>query len=285
MRKTCLCRALLALSFAWMAYTQTGSGPAPMAIQKLKEDLYLIEGTSNGSGDAGNVTVYLTNEGVILVDDRFDRDYRDIVAKVHAVTAQPIKYIINTHHHGDHTGSNASFLGSAEVVIQANARRHMADTKMPGPPRIVFTKEASVFLGGKEVRAIYCGRGHTDGDIAVYIPAHRAVALGDLLAGTNGVTNPVVDYSSGGSIDAWPATLDQVLQLDLETVIPGHGAVTTKAVLRAHRDKVAAVRDRVRGMVSERKSKEEISQAMISQFDFKPINMRGLDGMMAELRR
>jgi cyclase len=280
-----LCRGLLGFCFLWIAYTQTQSASDPVAIQQLKDDLYVIEGTSNGSGDAGNVTIYVTDEGVILVDDRFDRDYRDILAKVKTVTAQPLKYIVNTHHHGDHTGGNASFLVSTEIVAHANARKHMVDSKMPGPPRLVFTKEASVFLGGKEVRAIYTGRGHTDGDIAVYFPARRTVSLGDLMAGTRGVTNPVVDYSSGGSLDAWPSTLDEVLRLDVDTVIPGHGAVTTKEGLRAHRDKVAAVRDRVRSLVSGHKSKDEISQAMIGEFDFKPINMRGLDGMMSELKR
>src|SRR5207302_3039622 len=139
----------------------------------------------------------------------------------------------------------AQMLPSAEIVIQDNARKHMIATNMPGAPRIAFSKEASVFLGGKEVRAIYNGRGHTDGDVAVYIPALRAVHLGDLMAGTRGVTNPVMDYNSGGSLGAWPATLDGVLKLDIDIVIPGHGAVTNKAGLEAHRNKIEAIRTRV----------------------------------------
>jgi glyoxylase-like metal-dependent hydrolase (beta-lactamase superfamily II) len=281
-------RLFLVFFTVWLAYTQTQPAANGLSMKQLKEDLYVIEGTSNGSGDVGNVAVYLTSEGVILVDDRFDQDYADILAKVKTLTDLPVKYIVNTHHHGDHTGGNAKFFASqnlSEILIHANARKHMVDGKMPGIPRVTFTDEASLFLGGKEVRAIYPGKGHTDGDIAVYFPARKVVCLGDLMAGTNGVTNPVVDYTSGGSLGAWPATLDAVLKLDVDTVIPGHGAVTDKAGLTAHRTKVAAIRERIKTMVTGHNTKEEITQAMLSQFDFKPINMRGLDGMIAELGR
>jgi glyoxylase-like metal-dependent hydrolase (beta-lactamase superfamily II) len=250
----------------------------------LKDDLYVIEGTSNGANDVGNVTIYVTSEGVILVDDRFDQDYADVVAAVKKITALPVRYVINTHHHGDHTGSNARFLPAVEIIAHANARKHMIDGKMPGPPHIVFTSESDVFLGGKEVRVIYNGRGHTDGDVAVYFPAARAVALGDLLAGTRGVTNPVMDYASGGSIRAWPATLDGVLKLDVDIVIPGHGAVTTKDGLIAHRNKVAAILSRAEHLVRENRSKDEISKLLVTEFDYKPINLRSLDGMIAELK-
>jgi glyoxylase-like metal-dependent hydrolase (beta-lactamase superfamily II) len=246
--------------------------------------LYLIEGTSNGSNDAGNVAVYVTAEGVVLVDDRFEQDYRQVIASVKSITGEPIRYIINTHHHGDHTGSNAQLLTSSEIIAHSNARKHMVEGKMPGPPRIVFTKETSVFLGGKEVRAIYYGRGHTDGDIAVYFPSERTVHLGDLMAGTRGVTNPVVDYSSGGHLRDWPATLDGVLQLDVDTVIPGHGAVTGRDGLIAHRNKIAAICDRLSKSVGDGRSREEIGQDMVATFDFKPINLGGLDGMIAEMK-
>jgi glyoxylase-like metal-dependent hydrolase (beta-lactamase superfamily II) len=155
---------------------------------------------------------------------------------------------------------------------------------MPGAPRITFSKEASVFLGGKEVRAIYNGRGHTDGDVAVYIPHDHAVHLGDLMAGTRGVTNPVMDYTSGGSLKSWPATLDGTLKLDIDTVIPGHGAVTDKAGLIAHRDKIATVLKRATALVHANKSKDAISSAMVAEFDFKPINLRALDSLIAELK-
>ncbi|PWU12057.1 MAG: hypothetical protein C5B51_01560 [Terriglobia bacterium] len=275
-----LSAAVLALCWVWTAYTQM----APLSYKQLKEDLWVIEGTSNGSGDAGNIAVLVTSEGVILVDDRFAQDFSEVTAAVRKITPLPVKYVINTHHHGDHTGGNAQMLAGARVLIQANARRHMIQADMPGAPPITFTQEASVFLGGKEVRAVYTGRGHTDGDVTVYIPHDRAVHLGDLMAGTNGVTNPVMDYANGASLKAWPATLDGALQLDPEIVIPGHGAVTDKAGLLAHRNKIAAVLQRAANLVRENKSKDEIGKTMVSEFDFKPINLRPLDGLMAELK-
>lgn len=278
-----LSRAFLVLAVAWIAYTQTSNNSSPeLNVQKFTDNLYVIEGTSNGSGDVGNVAVYVTNEGVILVDDRFAQDYDQIVSAVKRVTSEPIRYVINTHHHGDHTGGNLRFLGSSEIIAHANARKHMMEGKMPGPPRIVFTNETTLFLGGKEVRAIYYGRGHTDGDIAVYFPAERVVHLGDLMAGTRGVSNPTVDYSAGGCLRDWPATLDGILTLDIDTVIPGHGAVTSKDGLIAHRNKVAAIRDQIGEMVHHGRSKDDIGKVMVSTFDFKPINMAGLDGMIAE---
>ncbi len=273
----------LALAGVWTAYTQ--SAPTqPLTFKQLKNDLWVIEGTSTGASDAGNIAVLVTSEGVILVDDRFTQDFPEVMSAVRKITPLPVKYVLNTHHHGDHTGGNAQMLPNAEILIQANARKHMIDTNMPGPPHITFTTEASVFLGGKEVRAIYSGRGHTDGDVVVFIPHDRAVHMGDLMAGTNGVTNPVMDYSSGASLKAWPATLDGALKLDPEIVIPGHGAVTDKAGLQAHRDKIAAVLARATTLVHEDKPMDELGKAMVTEFDFKPINLRPLDGLIAELK-
>lgn len=274
---------VLSVLVAWIAYTQTAP-TQPLTYKQLKDDLWVIDGTSNGASDAGNIAVLITSEGVILVDDRFAQDYTEVMAALHKITSLPVKYVVNTHHHGDHTGGNAQMMPSAQILIQANARKHMVDSKMPGVPNITYSSEASVFLGGKEVRAIYNGRGHTDGDVAVYIPHDRAVHLGDLMAGTRGVTNPVMDYANGASLKAWPATLDGALKLDPEIVIPGHGSVTDKAGLLAHRQKVAAVLERVTHMVHENKSKEDISKAMVAEFDFKPINLRPLDGLIAELK-
>src|SRR5258708_11113266 len=140
---------LLAMLGVWTAYTQ--NPPAqPLGVKQLASDLYLIEGTSNGASDAGNIAVYITGEGIILVDDGFGQDYPKVMAAVKKISSLPVKYIFNTHHHGGHTGSNGKFLPSAEIIIQANARRHMIEKDMPGAPHIAFTQESSVYLGGKE---------------------------------------------------------------------------------------------------------------------------------------
>src|SRR6266581_6053369 len=134
MRKTILVRlsaSVVLLLGAWIAYTQTPQSP-PNKIDKLKDDLYVIV------GNGGNVAAYVTGEGVILIDDKFEPDFNDIVAKVKSVTSQPIRYVLNTHHHGDHTGSNAKLLPAAEVISHVNARKNMIDGKQPGTPRVTF---------------------------------------------------------------------------------------------------------------------------------------------------
>jgi cyclase len=158
------------------------------------------------------------------------------VAQVKSVTSQPVKYILSTHYHADHSGGNAKFLPTAEIISTANARTNIVNhTQQSNPPpvvapaRVTFTEETAVFLGGKEVRARYFGRGHTNGDAIVYFPALRTIHTGDLMAGTT----PLIDYPGGGSVVEWVKTLDAAMKLDFDTVIPGHGAVTTKAGLPA----------------------------------------------------
>ena len=246
----------LFLALAWIAYTQA-QAPPKLNINKIKDDLYEIE------GDGGNEAVYITDEGVILIDDKFDRDHQSIVDLVKSVTNQPIKYVINTHYHQDHSGGNTQFLPTAEIISTAMARTNIVEHKQQGnvqpppvsPARITFTTEADVNLGGKEVRAIYMGRGHTNGDAVIYFPAIRTLHTGDLMAGAS----PLIDYPGGGSVVEWTKTLDNALKLDFDTVIPGHGAVTTKAGLQTYRDNVAKMRDRVTGLIQEGKTQADVA--------------------------
>jgi glyoxylase-like metal-dependent hydrolase (beta-lactamase superfamily II) len=281
MRRTLLLRlsaGLLLLFGSWIAYTQNQNKQPSNKLNKITDDLYEIE------GDGGNVAFYITNEGVILVDDKFEYDYNDIVDKVKSVTNQPIKYVLNTHHHGDHTGSNAKFPPSTEFIAHVNARKNMIDGKMPGPPRVVFTKEEDVFLGGKEVRAIYFGRGHTNGDVMIYFPALRLIHTGDLMAGKS----PLIDYSGGGSLLDWTGTLDEALKLDFDTVIPGHGPVCKKAELLGYRNDIDKLRIRVTGLIRQGTAKEEIAKVMTNEFGWAPNGLqmtRGFEGMLVELKR
>ena len=208
----------------WIAYTQNQGKQAPaLTLNKVKDDLYEIE------GDGGNVAVYVTSEGVILVDDKFAQDAPEILARVKSVSDKPIRYVLNTHQHPDHTGGNQAMLAAnAEIVIQKNARANMVAGKQPGLPHITFSEEAQVFLGGKEVLARYLGRGHTNGDAVIYFPSERVLHTGDLFV-TSGA--PFIDGSAGGSIKEWDKTIEKALQYDFDVVIPGHGAVARKADL------------------------------------------------------
>lgn len=276
--------SLLLLTFAitltggaWLARTQAPQQSAQLTLEKVKDNLYVI------IGDGGNVAVYVTGDGVILVDDKFDRNYTDIMAKVKSVTPQPVKYILNTHQHGDHTGSNEKLLSqNVEIIAQKNARANMAAAKMPGVPRLSFTDETEVFLGGKEVRTRYFGRGHTNGDAMVYFPELKVVHTGDLLV--DGMA-PFIDYTAGGSALDWTGTIDNALKSgwDFETVIPGHGKVTNRAGLVDFRTRFENMRNKVAGMVRDNKSTDEIGKTLISEFGWQ--TTRPPDGIIAELKK
>jgi cyclase len=278
-----LAGAIALLLGSWVAYTQNAP-PAQLKIEKVKDDLYNVI-----SSNSGNVAAYVTGEGVILVDDKFDQDHDQIVAQVKSVTSQPIKYILSTHHHADHSGGNTKFASTVEIISTANARANIVEHKQPNAPpnmvpaQITFTDETAVFLGGKEVRARYYGRGHTNGDAVIYFPALKTIHTGDLMAGTT----PLIDYTGGGSVIEWTKTLDGALKLDFDTVIPGHGAVTNKAGLQTYRNNVEKLRTRAQGLVRQGKSQEEVGKVMMAEFGWGPTSMQmqwSLPGMMTELK-
>jgi glyoxylase-like metal-dependent hydrolase (beta-lactamase superfamily II) len=273
-----LSSALVLSAALWLAYTQTQQAPAQLTLQKVKDDLYVIE------GDGGNVTVYLTDEGVILVDDKFERDHDAIMEKVKSITDKPIRYVLNTHHHGDHTGGNQKMPASVEIIAHANARSNMVKGKMPGLPEITFTGESAVHLGGKEAQMRYYGRGHTNGDVVIYFPALRVLTAGDLF--TKGDNFPqLIDYGGGGSAIEWIPTIDAILNLDFDTVIPGHGPVSAKQDLKNFQATCQSLNQRVRSMVREGKSKDDISKMLAADFHWGQLQMtRGLDGIIQEMR-
>jgi glyoxylase-like metal-dependent hydrolase (beta-lactamase superfamily II) len=264
------------------ALTQQQQAPA-LTIDKVKDGLY------NVVGSGGNVAVLVTNEGVILVDDKFEQNYDAIMERVKSVTNQPVKYVFNTHYHADHSGGNVKFLPTAEIISTRNARTNILEKKQPNTPpslmpaRVVFTEETSVFLGGKEVRARHFGRGHTNGDAVIYFPDLRTVHLGDLMAGTS----PLIDYNGGGSVVEWTKTLDEVLKLDFDTVIPGHGNVTNKAGLQTYRDNVEKLRNRVTGLIREGKSQADVAAVMTTEYGWAANSLQqqwSVPGLMVELK-
>jgi cyclase len=276
---------ILALLIVAVAYTQNqAKQPPQLNLNKIKDDLYEIE------NDGGNVAVYITNEGVILVDDKFDFDHDAIMEKVKSVTNQPIKYVISTHYHADHSGGNGKMYAmGADIISTVNSHNNIAEHKQsnapPGvmPARITFTTEEQVFLGGKQVVARYVGRGHTNGDAVVYFPALKVLHTGDLMAGTN----PLIDYPGGGSLREWAKTLDEAMKFDFDTVIPGHGPVTTKAGLLTYRNNVDKESMLVAGMFKKHKSEEEIGKTMMAEYGWKPdsLNMQwSLPGFKTEYK-
>jgi cyclase len=233
----------------------------------------------------GNTTALVTSEGVILVDDKFEVDVNNVLAQVKTVTNQPVKYVINTHHHGDHSGGNARLQAQGvQAIAHERARQLMVDAGQPGVPTMTFSDKAYVNLGGKSVELYWFGRAHTAGDVFAYFPAQRVLAAGD--AFTFGSATPqLVDYQGGGSAKEWPRTLDGALRLDFDRVVPGHGEVTTKAELRKFRDQADAMQKRVHEMIVAKQTPEQISAVLKSQFNGAQLVFPGLlDGLLVELR-
>jgi len=287
---------LLALTGAWVAYTQTPQGkqapaqtkaPAPFNLIKIADDLYVIDG-----GGAGNVAVYITNEGVIMVDDKFEQHFDEIMANIKKVTSQPVKYILSTHYHADHSGGNTRWSSIAEIISTRNAHDGIVQHKQSNAPdnmipaRVTFTQETDLFLGGKEVRAKYYGRGHTNGDAFVYFPALKVLHTGDMFTSAT----PLIDYPGGGSLVEWTKTLDSVMSdktLDFDTVIPGHGPVSKKADLLTYRNKAADMRTRVQTLIRQGKNQDDVAKFMTAEYSWQPgsLNMQwSLPGMMTELK-
>lgn len=252
---------------------QSFKPPAPLGIERVSGELYLI------SGEGGNVAAFVTGEGVILVDDMFDRNHADLLAAVASVTDEPVAYVINTHQHDDHAGGDFKMLDIAEVVAHENVRANLTDIKQPyyedtpgtpiGLPRVTFADEFAVHLGGKAVRAKHFGRGHTNGDAVVYFPELEAVHTGDLFLARRdegaaaeadrppGV-NIYVDYAQGGSFLEWTETLDGMLELDFDIVIPGHGPVSTRADVVKFRADLETMRDRIAALIRMGATKDQV---------------------------
>jgi len=225
--------------------------------QKVKDNLWAICSQSNDCpiiGAGGNIGVRVTNEGVIIVDDKYEPDFGYIYDAVRNITDQPIKYVINTHNHGDHTGGNVKFGKLAELISHKNARENMVRGNQPGLPRLVFTDQTSIYLGGVEVQARYFGRGHTNGDIVIYFPEVKTIHTGDLI---NETTPFNVDYANGGSATEWPKTFDNIAKLDFDTVIPGHGKIMTRADFENYRQRINTLYQRMTQLVKQQKIKKE----------------------------
>ena len=270
----------VALSGAYVFGQGGAPQPSKLDIQKIKDDLYVI----HNEVVPGNTTALVTSEGVVLVDDKFPQDHDNIMALLKTVTNQPVKWVINTHHHGDHSGGNAAMQAMGAVMVASEqARKLMVDGRMAGLPTVTYKDRGFLHVGGKDIELYYFGRAHTSGDTFVLFPQDRVLASGDVF--TFGDATPqLVDYAGGGSARDWPYTLDGALGLDFDTVVPGHGNVTTRAEMKKFRDDTMAVRTRVHDMITQKKTKDEIWAMLQKDHHWTTFQQRSVDGLMIELQ-
>jgi len=273
-KKSILVVSLPVMGVLWLSSNSAQERPTltPEQFERVqiqsvpgKDGLFIIPGF-DGSLSGGNVAVRVTEAGVIIVDNKFVYSYQDIIRQVSSVTSQPIRYVLNTHHHFDHAGSNADFMPDAQVIGHSNVGVNMARNQQEGSPNIQFEKSTSVYLGGVEVQAHHFGRGHTNGDSVILFPELQTVHTGDLFVWGDRLDGstlaPFIDYANGGSAAQWTATLDGVLSLDFDTVIPGHGPILRKTDIRIFRSKFDQLLTRIRSLIDNGVNRNVIAEEL-----------------------
>jgi glyoxylase-like metal-dependent hydrolase (beta-lactamase superfamily II) len=239
---------------------------------KLTDNLYMLQGAG------GNVAVFVWEDGVLLVDDKIPPASPELKAAVAAITPKPIRFVVNTHWHGDHSGGNAAVAGDGAIVVaHENVRRRMSvegfvavfARKLPAsPPQalpiVTFARDVTFHLGGEEISVEHVAAAHTDGDSFVRFRTANVLHMGDCyLIGSY----PVVDYTNGGSLTGTIAAADDTLRtLDARTrIIPGHGPVSNQQELRAWRDMLVEIVARVKTAVASGKNLEEVKRARLTR--------------------
>ena len=224
--------AVGALSMAATGY-QAQQGPKVIEMQKLKDNLYVLMSSSpadRATFSGGNVALFITDTGVVVVDTKLAGWGQAILDKLKTVTSKPVTTIINTHTHGDHTGNNDLFGATVDIVAHENTKANMEKMdafkggKAQFLPKKTYKNKMSLGAGKDRIDLYYFGAGHTNGDTWVVFPALGVVHTGDLFAWKDA---PLCDRNNGGSCVAFPQTLSKGLAAikNVDTVIPGHSPI------------------------------------------------------------
>jgi len=232
------------------------AGQTVEKIKLLKPNLYEI------TGGGANTLVRVTNQGLIVVDTKnpSDENFNRLMEEIKSVTDQPVKYVINTHHHPDHVGNNQKFIEAGAQVVALEALKMWMEkdprtTAIPGRPTQTFPKDYTLKLADAEVRLYSFGRGHTGDDTMVYFPDTKIVMVSDQITDAT----PIVDFANGGSAVEWTKILDGVLSLDFEQAIPGRGEPKSKADIQAYRTKFDTVVKRATDAMKAGATKDQLA--------------------------
>ena len=244
-----------------------------LKVSKVAGTVYMLEGA-----DAGNIGASIGEDGIVIVDDQYAPLADKIQAALKGITDKPMRFIINTHYHGDHTGGNAYFQKQAPIIAQDNVRKRLETggpagnggsvhfEAKPAPkealPIITFDHDVTVHLNGEDIRALYFPAGHTDGDSVIFFPKSNVVHMGDDFV-TYGF--PFIDVDSGGSIDGMIDGVEKVMaQVPPDVkIIPGHGPVSSVDDVKAYLAMLKSTRDAVAKAIQKHQTLDQMKQAKL----------------------
>lgn len=221
-------------------------------------------------GEGGNMVIATGDDGLIMVDDEYAPLHDKIKAAIAAISGEPVRYLVLTHFHRDHTGGNAAFAQDGAIIVaHESVRGHLAagthngvtgNAVAPAPvialPKETYSNSMTVQVRGRSAQLIHIASAHTDGDTTVYFPDANVLATGDII--TFG-RYPNIDYLYGGSIDGMINGVDAVLRLttDDTKIVPGHGPLGTRAMIVAYREMLTMVRARVQSLIAAGRTEDE----------------------------
>ncbi|HEV8317263.1 MAG TPA: MBL fold metallo-hydrolase [Vicinamibacterales bacterium] len=253
------------------ASSQQGDGAKTIAVEKLKDNLYVLTTSSpanRATFSGGNVAVFITDAGAVIVDTKLAGWGQALLDGIKKATTKPVTTIINTHTHGDHTGNNELFGATVDSVVQENTKTNMAKMdafkgdKAKFLPKRTYKDHLTIGSGKDRVELHYFGPGHTNGDTFVVFPALRVLHAGDMFPWKDA---PFYDRSNGGTGVSFPQTLSKVLALkDFDTVIPGHSPMMTRSDLQEYQKFTADLLASVRASVKAGKSLEDATASAMS---------------------
>lgn len=271
MRNIALACALLLASALASAQDQDFS-KVQITVTKVAGNVYMLQGSG------GNIAASVGDDGIVIVDDQYAPLADKIQAALKGITDKPVRFVINTHYHGDHTGGNAYFQKQAPVIAQDNVRKRLESGGMHGNlgsiqaeskpaakdalPILTFDHDVTVHLNGDDIRALHFPSGHTDGDSIIFFPKANVVHMGDDFVRYG---FPFIDLNAGGSVGGMIAAMEEVipkLPPDVK-VIPGHGAVSNLDDVRDYVKMLKETRAAVQAGIQQGKTLDQLKKEKV----------------------
>ena len=256
-------QCLLIISLMLTICVSAQNREVKIKVNKLTNNIYML------IGQGGNIAVFVGDDGVFMIDDQFAPLTPKILKAIKSITDKPVRYLINTHWHGDHTGGNLNMANNGAIIVShKNVRKRMSmdqvirgRTRKAAPkkalPIITFTEDMMYHFNGDDVLISHIHDAHTDGDALVYFTNNNVLHMGD--AYFQGKF-PYIDINSGGTIDGYIAGIKKAIMLSDEhtIIVPGHGKIANKAELKPYLKMLITLRNRVKSEIEKGKTLKEV---------------------------